>query len=97
MPLNMRSHRLIAGTSTSSLPRRDATTALVSVQCDGIGLPADFDFTKSKGLGLQIVTALAKQLGADVVRNPRDDGNAFIVAVPCEPVAEAGSKGRQPT
>ena len=33
------------------LVRQDANTALVSVRDDGIGLAADFDLTKSKGLG----------------------------------------------
>jgi two-component sensor histidine kinase len=59
----------------------------VSVQDDGIGLPDDFDFTKSKGLGLQIVATLAKQLGADIVRNVRATGNEFRVLVPCDPGA----------
>jgi two-component sensor histidine kinase len=65
------------------LARHDANNALVSVQDDGIGLPDDFDFTKSKGLGLQIVATLAKQLGADIVRNVRATGNEFRVLVPC--------------
>jgi hypothetical protein len=30
-----------------------------------IGLPPDFDLSTSTGLGMRIVTALAKQLGAD--------------------------------
>ena len=45
------------------LARQDAGTALVSVRDDGIGLAADFDLTKSKGLGMQIVTGLAKATG----------------------------------
>ena len=67
------------------LVRHDANTALVSVRDDGIGLPPDFDFSTSKGLGMRIVTALAKQLGADITRNPQVDGNEFVVLVPCEP------------
>jgi two-component sensor histidine kinase len=70
------------------LVRQDANTALVSVRDDGIGLPADFDLSKSKGLGMQIVTALTKQLGADISRNPRVDGNEFVVLVPCEQISE---------
>jgi two-component sensor histidine kinase len=70
------------------LVQQDANTALVSVRDDGIGLPADFDLSKSKGLGMQIVTALAKQLGADITRNPRVDGNEFVVLVPCEQISE---------
>src|SRR6187397_2928727 len=48
------------------LVRQDANTALVSVRDDGIGLPPDFDLSLSKGLGMRIVAALAKQLGADI-------------------------------
>ena len=66
------------------LARKDANTALVSVRDDGVGLAADFDLTKSKGLGMQIVTALAKQLGADITRANQGAGNEFIVLVPCE-------------
>jgi two-component sensor histidine kinase len=71
------------------LVRKDANTALVSVRDDGTGLPADFDLSKSKGLGMRIVTALAKQLGADITRNPRVDGNEFVVWVPCEQFSES--------
>jgi two-component sensor histidine kinase len=54
------------------------------VRDDGIGLPTDFDVTKSKGLGMQIVAALTKQLGADFVRKSRSDGNEFAILVACE-------------
>ena len=71
------------------LVRQDANTALVSVRDDGIGLPPDFDLGMGKGLGMRIVTALAKQLGADIARNPQVDGNEFVVLVPCEPICES--------
>jgi two-component sensor histidine kinase len=64
------------------LARQDANSALVSVRDDGIGLSPDFDLSLSKGLGMQIVTALAKQLGAEITRNPQVDGNEFVVLVP---------------
>lgn len=67
------------------LGRHDVNNALVSVEDDGIGLPADFDFAKSKGLGLQIVAALAKQLSANIARKPKQNGNEFMVLVPCDP------------
>lgn len=35
----------------------------LSVMDDGPGLPADFDPTKSRGIGMKIVQALAKQIG----------------------------------
>src|SRR5262245_2856642 len=64
------------------LVRKDANTALVSVRDDGIGLAPDFDLSMSKGLGLRIVTALAKQLGADISRPSQVEGNEFVVSVP---------------
>ena len=69
--------------------RQDANIALVSVRDNGVGLPPDFDFTMSRGLGMRIVTALAKQLGAGITRTPRVDGNEFVVAFPCEHVSES--------
>jgi two-component sensor histidine kinase len=66
------------------LVRQDANTALVSVRDDGIGLPPDFDLSMSKGLGMRIVAALAKQLGADISRPFQVEGNEFVVSVPCE-------------
>ena len=68
--------------------RQDANTALVSVRDDGVGLAADFDLTKSKGLGMQIVAALVKQLGADITRTAQGEGNEFVVSVPCEQISE---------
>jgi two-component sensor histidine kinase len=53
------------------LVRQDVNTALVSVRDDGTGLPPNFDLRMSKGLGMRIVTALAKQLGADISRTPK--------------------------
>jgi two-component sensor histidine kinase len=70
------------------LVRQDVNTALVSVRDDGIGLPPNFDLRMSKGLGMQIVTALAKQLGADISRTPQVEGNEFVVLVPCERISE---------
>jgi two-component sensor histidine kinase len=68
--------------------RQDANTALVSVRDDGIGLPPDFDLSTSKGLGMQIVTALAMQLSAEITRTPQANGNEFVVVIPCEHVSE---------
>ncbi len=70
------------------LVRQDVNTALVSVRDDGTGLPPNFDLRMSKGLGMRIVTALAKQLGADISRTPQVEGNEFVVLVPCEQISE---------
>ena len=50
--------------------------------CDqGEGVPADFDPATSKGLGMKVVTLLAKQLGGalKVVVNPDGKGAYFQV------------------
>ena len=66
------------------LARQDENTALISVRDDGVGLPAGFDLSKSRGLGMRIVAALSKQLGA-AISHPRDlDGTEFILMVPLQ-------------
>jgi two-component sensor histidine kinase len=69
--------------------RPEAKTALVSVRDDGVGLPAGFDFSKSKGLGMRIVTALAKQLDARVTQNTGVHGTEFALLVPLEHLSES--------
>jgi two-component sensor histidine kinase len=64
--------------------RQDAATALVSVRDNGMGLPADFDLNKSKGLGMRIVRALGKQLDADVALNADSKGTQFVLSIPLE-------------
>jgi two-component system, sensor histidine kinase PdtaS len=46
----------------------------LSVWDDGPGLPAGFDPTKSKGLGMKIVLTLVKQMGGELHILPRDNG-----------------------
>ena len=66
------------------LARQDENTALISVRDDGVGLPAGFDLSKSRGLGMRIVAALSKQLRA-AISHPRDlDGTEFILMVPLQ-------------
>lgn len=60
---------------------------LVSVRDEGLGLPAQFDPTTSKRLGSRVVTALAKQLGAELTRPPVAKGTHFALFVPPEPNA----------
>jgi len=70
------------------LARQDENTALISVRDDGVGLPAGFDLSKSRGLGMRIVAALSKQLGA-TISHPRDrDGTEFILIVPLQRATE---------
>jgi two-component sensor histidine kinase len=51
----------------------DGTHSL-SVLDEGPGLPAGFDPTKSKGLGMKIMLALAKQIGGTLTIAPRENG-----------------------
>lgn len=65
-------------------PVRSASRLEVSVADDGHGMPADFDFEKSKGLGLQIVrTLLTSELEATIeVRAREGGGTVAVVRVP---------------
>ncbi|MEJ8281446.1 sensor histidine kinase [Pseudonocardia spirodelae] len=61
-------------------PVRSASRLEVSVADDGHGMPADFDFEKSKGLGLQIVrTLLTSELEATITVSPREGGGTVAV------------------
>jgi len=64
------------------LARQDENTALISVRDDGVGLPAGFDLSKSRGLGMRIVAGLAKQLEAAVSHRGDVDGTEFVLMVP---------------
>jgi two-component sensor histidine kinase len=57
-------------------------TALVSVRDDGIGLPEGFDISKSKGLGMRIISALTKQLDARITQRTDDRGSEFLLSIP---------------
>ena len=71
------------------LSRQDENTALMSVRDDGVGLPAGFDLTKSKGLGMRIIAALAKQLGASITQHGGVDGTEFALLLPLERRSES--------
>jgi two-component sensor histidine kinase len=72
-----------------SLARRNANTISISVRDDGIGLPSGFDLTKSKGLGLRVVTTLAKQLDGNIAQVAVADGTEFMLQVPVEHLSES--------
>jgi two-component sensor histidine kinase len=66
------------------LARRDANTLSISVCDNGIGLPPEFDFSKSKRFGMRVVTTLAKQLGGNIAQHADADGTEFTLLVPLE-------------
>lgn len=54
-------------------------TLVISVEDDGIGLAQDFDPGKARGIGMRVMTTLARQLRATFSRRPgaRGRGTAF--------------------
>lgn len=64
--------------------RRKAHMISIIIRDEGVGLPADFELTKSKGLGMRIVIALAAQLKATVTHDGRGTGTEFSVRIPLE-------------
>ena len=66
------------------LARKDENTALISVRDNGVGLPAGFDLSKSRGLGMRIVAALSKQLESAVNYCGDVDGTEFVLIVPLQ-------------
>jgi two-component sensor histidine kinase len=59
------------------------------VRDDGVGLPAGFDLTQSRGLGMRIIAALAKQLGASITQHGGVDGTEFALLLPLERRSES--------
>ncbi len=62
--------------------RADKDAVIVSVRDDGVGLPAGFDPTTSKRLGSRLVSALARQLGAEMTRPVSPIGANITLLVP---------------
>jgi two-component sensor histidine kinase len=61
---------------------RDDETLVIAVRDEGVGVPADFDPANSRGLGMRIIRALTRQLGASIdVRSARP-GTEFVLKVP---------------
>jgi two-component sensor histidine kinase len=59
---------------------------LLTVADSGAGLPQDFDFEKAKGLGVRIVTALARTLDAKLKVKARNPGSEFALQIPLRSV-----------
>jgi len=66
------------------LARNDENTVVISVRDDGVGLPADFDLGKSRGLGMRIVVALSEQSQAAISHRRHVDGTEFVLTVPLQ-------------
>jgi two-component sensor histidine kinase len=55
---------------------------LLSVRDEGAGLPPDFDIHKVKGLGMKIVSSLARQMKGELGFRVHNPGTEFIVTFP---------------
>jgi len=62
------------GNVTIEFLRTSSSHCSVSVSDDGPGLPADFDPSSSKGLGMSIVQSLAKQIAGEMEIAPGANG-----------------------
>ncbi len=63
---------------------REAGTLRVSVRDEGIGLPPEFDLTKTGGLGMRLVRAFLQQLYATIAINSTSKGTEFTIVIPLE-------------
>jgi len=54
----------------------------ISVRDEGAGLPPGFDHTKSKGLGMRIITAFVAQSDGTLEIHARHPGTEFVVTIP---------------
>jgi two-component sensor histidine kinase len=57
----------------------------ISVRDEGIGVPAGFDPSNAKGLGMRLVTAFAHQLSGSLEIRAGTPGMEFVVIVPRSP------------
>jgi two-component sensor histidine kinase len=67
------------------LAAMEGEAVLITVRDEGTGLPANFDPATSKRLGTRLITALAKQLGAELTRPASIVGATFTLLVPLQP------------
>jgi two-component sensor histidine kinase len=67
------------------LEKRGDRDVAVTVHDSGVGLPAQFEPSKTKGLGTRLVNALTTQLSASLSRPLREQGTALELVIPLEP------------
>jgi two-component sensor histidine kinase len=71
------------GTAQIKCHRARDGAAQLRVIHRGVGLPADFDLSKSAGLGMRIVSALCQQIGARLeIERSGSNGASFLITVP---------------
>ena len=62
--------------------RSGADRLTISVRDKGKGLPPGFDSRSAKGLGMRIVTSLAKQVHGEVAFRAKNPGTEFTLTFP---------------
>jgi two-component sensor histidine kinase len=62
----------------------DGDTLLLSVADEGPGLPSDFALSRPRGLGLQLVTALTRQIGGRIDVDTDQEGVTFQIRFPAD-------------
>lgn len=72
------------GTIIIAASRRPGEALVLSVSDDGTGMPSDLDPANSPSMGLQIVTALAAQVGGTLTWR-RSPGTGVTLHVPERP------------
>jgi two-component sensor histidine kinase len=65
-----------------SLALSDKNDFTIRVRDAGEGLPADYDINRAKGLGMRIVSLLARQLNAKITMIKQVRGSEFVISVP---------------
>jgi two-component sensor histidine kinase len=83
------------GEITIRLTRNAQQQGVLEIGDDGVGLPADLDFRRTESLGLQLVTILAKQLGAEVELE-RAHGTTFRLTFSQSPEGARPARTSQP-
>src|SRR5262249_59047472 len=61
---------------------------VLTVRDDGVGFPRDLDFQNTESLGLQIVTALTRQLEGTIELGPKKGTGSFSAAPAAAGAAE---------
>jgi two-component sensor histidine kinase len=87
--LNPTAEAMLLFRSAPSVTRAGDDTFTKSVRDEGVGLPADFDPRKAKGLGMRIINSFGEQLNAKVVARARDPGMEFVPSIPLRISSEA--------
>ncbi len=70
------------GTIRVRFARLESGNVMLSVEDDGVGIPADFDFENAASLGLRVVRILARQIDGVLTLDRRIGGTRFELQFP---------------